>query len=77
MLWVAFGWSCKAVFLGCQDISPSVVERIPFGLKPLLLPFQAPRGCDELFLKAFLLEGFFWHDEVFVARLISSSEGGI
>ena len=42
---VAFGWSLEAIFLGCQDISPSFIEQIMISLKLLLLLFQAPCSC--------------------------------
>ena len=68
MFWVALCWALKAVFFGGQDLGPSVVERILFGLKLLLFLFQAPRSGDELSLEAFLFEGFLWHDEILIAE---------
>ena len=58
----------EAVFFGSQDLGPSVIEHILFGLKLLLFLFQAPRSGDELSLEAFLFEGFLWHDEIFVTE---------
>ena len=68
MFRVALGWAVEAVFLGCQDISPSVDEQVLFGLKLLLFLFQALRGGNELSLEAFLFEGFLRDDELFVAE---------
>ena len=67
MLWVAFARVFESVFLSSQDLGPSVVERILFGLKLLLFLFQASRGGNELSLEAFLFKGFLWKDEIFVA----------
>ena len=36
---VTFGWALEAIFLDCQDISPSIVEKILTSLKLLLLLF--------------------------------------
>ena len=64
--WVALGWALEAVFLGCQDISPSV--EVLFSLKLLLFLFQAPCSGYELKLKELLLQMILRHDEVFVAE---------
>ena len=58
----------EAVFFRCQDVSPSVDEQVLFGLKLLLLLFQAPCGGYELKLKALLLQRILRHDEVFAAE---------
>ena len=63
MLRVAFGWATKAVFLGGQDFSPSIIEQILVSLKLLLLLFQAPCSCYELALEVLLLQRFLRHDE--------------
>ena len=68
MFRVALGWVIEAVFLGCQDISPSVDEQVLFSLKLLLFLFQAPCSGYELKLKALLLRRILRHDEVFVAE---------
>ena len=68
MFWVALGWAFKDVFLGCQDISPSVDEQVLFSLKLLLLLFQAPCSGYKLKLKALLLHRILGHDEIFVVE---------
>ena len=68
MFRVALGWALEAVFVCCQDVSPSVDEQILFSLKLLLFLFQAPRSGYELKLKALLLQRILSHDEVFVAE---------
>ena len=68
MFRVALGWVIEAVFLGCQDISPSVDEQVLFSLKLLLFLFQAPCRGYELKLEALLLERILRHDEVFVVE---------
>ena len=63
-----FGWATKAVFLGGQDFSPSIIEQILVSLKLLLFLFQAPRSGDKLSLEAFWFEGFLWDDKIFVTE---------
>ena len=40
-LWVTLSWTLEAVFLGYQDISPSVDEKVLISLELLLLLLQA------------------------------------
>ena len=68
MLGVTLYWSLRVVLFGGQDHGPAFVERILFSFELLLFLFQAPRGGDELALKAFLFEGFLWDDEIFVTE---------
>ena len=67
----------EAIFFGSQDLGPSVVERILFGLKLLMFLFQASRGGDELSLEAFLFEGILWDDKVFVTMASVLLDSGI
>ena len=75
MFRVALGWALDTVFLGCQDISPSVDEQVLFGLNLLLFLFQAPCGGDEPPPEAFLFEGFLWDYEIFVTCRRSGNGG--
>ena len=68
MFRVALGWAVEAIFLGCQDVSPSVDEQVLFSLKLPLFLFQAPCSGYELKLKALLLERILRHDEVFISK---------
>ena len=74
---VALCWAPKAVFFGCQDISPPVDEQILFSLKLLLFLFPALHSGYELKLKALLLQRILRHDEVFVAEAHLVFGGGM
>ena len=68
MLWVTFGVALESVFLGCQDLSPSVCEQILISLELLLLLFQAPRSGHKPVLEALLLYGILRHAEFIVSE---------
>ena len=68
MLWVTFGWEFESIFLGCEDLSPSISEQILVSLKLLLFFLQALRSGYKPALEALLLDGIFRHGKFFVAE---------
>ena len=77
MLCVAFGGVVESVFLGCQDLGPSVYEQILISLELLLLLFQAPRSGHKPALEALLLYGILRHVEFIVAEAHLVFGGGM
>ena len=77
MLWVTFGVALESVFLGCQDLSPSVCEQILISLKLMLFLFQAPRSGHKPALEALLLYGVLRHAELVVAEANLVFGGGM
>lgn len=65
---ITFDRSFLALFLSGQDLSPPLIQHVLLFFELLLLPFQAPSCGNELLLEAFLIERFFWDDEVFVTK---------
>ena len=68
MLWVTFGVALDSVFLGCQDLGPSVCEQILISMELLLLLFQASCSGHKPALEALLLYGVLRHAEFIVAE---------
>ena len=63
MLWVTFGWALESVFLGCQNLGPSVCEQILISLELLMLIFQASHSGYKPALEALLLYGILRYAE--------------
>ena len=68
MLWVTFSWALESVFLGRQDLDPSVCEQILISLELLLLLFQASCIGYKPALEALLLYGILWYTEFVVTE---------
>ena len=68
MLWVSFGGAVESVFLGCQDLGPSICEQMLISLELLLLLFQASCSGYKPALEALLLYGILRHVEFIVAE---------
>ena len=68
MLWVTFGGAPESIFLGCQDLSPSVCEQIFISLELLLLHLQASCSGYKPALEALLLDGILKHDMFIVTE---------
>ena len=68
MLWVTFGGVLESVFLGRQNLGPSVCEQILISLELLLLLFQASCSGYKPVLEALPLDGILQHDEFFIAK---------
>ena len=58
----------ESVFLGLQDLSPSINEQILISLKLLLFSLQALRSGYKPALEALLLDGILRHSKFFVAE---------
>ena len=58
----------ESIFLGCQDLSPSISEQILVSLKLLLLLLQALCHGYKPVLKTLLLDRILLHDKFFVAE---------
>ena len=58
----------ESIFLGCQDLSPSISEQILISLKLLLLLLQALCSGYKSALKTLLLDGILRHDKFFIAE---------
>ena len=58
----------ESVFLGCQDLSPSISLQILISLKLLLLLLQAFCSGYNLALEVLLLDGILRNDELFIAE---------
>ena len=68
MFWVTFGVALESIFLGCQDLSPSVCEQILISLELLLLLFQASCSGHKPALEALLLYGILRHTKFIIAE---------
>ena len=68
MLWVTLGGGLESVFLGRQDLGPSVCEQILISLELLLLLFQASCSGNKPALKALLLYRIFGYAEFIVVE---------
>ena len=68
MLWVTFGGALESVFLGRQDLGPSVYEQILTSLELLLLLFQASCSGYKPTLKVLLLYWIFGYAEFIIAE---------
>ena len=68
MLWVTFGRALESVFLGCQDLGPSVYEQILISLE--LLPLLLLASCSgyKPELEALLLYGILRHAKFVIAK---------
>ena len=77
MLWVTFGGALESVFLGCQDLGPSVCEQILISLELLLLLLQASRSGNKPTLEALLLYGVFGYAELVVTEANLIFGGGM
>ena len=84
MLRVTFGWALESVFLGCQNLGPSVCEQILISLKLLLLFLQAFCSGYKPALEALLLDGIltlqkkdtsmkFWAERIFFCHTYDTS----
>ena len=67
----------ESIFLGGQDLGPSVHEKILVSFELLLLPLQAPRSGHEPSLEADLFHGIFRHAEFGIAEAYLVFGGGI
>ena len=77
MLWAIFGGGLESVFLGRQDLGPSVCEEILVSLELLLLLFQAPCSGDKPALEVLLLYGVLRHAELVIAEANLVFGGGM
>ena len=66
MLWVTLGGGLESVFLGRQDLGPSVCEQILISLVLLLLLFQTSCSGYKPALKVLLLYGILRYAEFIV-----------
>ena len=65
---VPFVGAVESVFLGGQDLGPSVVEQILVSFELLLLLLQAPRSGHKPSLKANLFHGILSHAKLSIAK---------
>lgn len=65
---VLFVGEVESIFLGGQDLGPSVSEQILVSFELPLLLLQAPRGGHKPSLKANLLRGILRHAEFIIAE---------
>ena len=73
---VPFVGAVESVFLGGQDLVPSVHEQILVSFELLLLPLQAPRSGHELLLEANFFHGILRHAEFIIAEAYLIFGGG-
>lgn len=65
---VPFVGTIESVFLGGQDLGPSVSEQILVSFELLLLLLQAPRSGHKPSLKANLFRGILRHAEFIIVE---------
>ena len=74
---VPFVGAVESVFLGGQDLGPSVHEQILVSFELLLLPLQARCSGHESSLEANLFHGILRHAEFSIAEAYLVFGGGI